>query len=254
MPVKDELVMATIVKYQENHGYHVTLDEYDDKEALLVISNLHNGREGGALSTYCRIGSKHVLLVTDVSPAGIDLSKKDVNPKDETTFQKYFDLTNKFIGTVMRLSKISSVPLEELYENIIWIVLHKDFSAPLEDHVFNRIKYRENVQHILTGKYAELIITYHERIYGKNLIKREHNFTLICFSIYGKDRVQKILSEFSSKWHEYSEEELYLNSKLYNVKLNILAIPQYTITTQSVSEETAVVANGLCGNSVLWYG
>ena len=82
LPEQGEIVMATITKLMD-HGAYVTLDEYDDAQGFLHISEIAPGWIR-AVNRFVKEGEKKVLLVKKVNPQrkDIDLSLKQVS-KDQ---------------------------------------------------------------------------------------------------------------------------------------------------------------------------
>ena len=82
MPEQGEIVLATITKVMD-HGAYVTLDEYDEIQGFLHISEIAPGWIR-SVSRFVKDGEKKVLLVKKVNPkrGDIDLSLKQVS-KDQ---------------------------------------------------------------------------------------------------------------------------------------------------------------------------
>ena len=82
LPEQGEIVMATITKLMD-HGAYVTLDEYDDAQGFLHISEIAPGWIR-SVNRFVKEGEKKVLLVKKVNPQrkDIDLSLKQVS-KDQ---------------------------------------------------------------------------------------------------------------------------------------------------------------------------
>ena len=82
LPEQGEIVLATITKLMD-HGAYVNLDEYQDIQGFLHISEIAPGWIR-AVNRFVREGEKKVLLVKKVNPqrGDIDLSLKQVS-KDQ---------------------------------------------------------------------------------------------------------------------------------------------------------------------------
>ena len=141
-PNLEELVMCTIRSYEENIGFTVTLDEYDDIEGLLVISNLSRKKLKKNPKTVCKNNSKHILLVSGIEGDNINLSKKDVNPGDMKQFSEFYGCNIKLATAMNKLSHISDLKLEDIYTYFVWPNLHKpsDFSDDdSSEHLFLQV-------------------------------------------------------------------------------------------------------------------
>ena len=79
MPEQGEIVLATITKVMD-HGAYVTLDEYEDIQGFLHISEIAPGWIR-SVNRFVKDGEKKVLLVKKVNAQrrDIDLSLKQVS-------------------------------------------------------------------------------------------------------------------------------------------------------------------------------
>ena len=80
MPEQGEIILATVTKVMD-HGAYVTLDEYDDIQGFLHISEIAPGWIR-SVNRFVKDGEKKVLLVKKVKSRDIDLSLKQVS-KDQ---------------------------------------------------------------------------------------------------------------------------------------------------------------------------
>ena len=80
MPEQGEIILATVTKVMD-HGAYVTLDEYDDVQGFLHISEIAPGWIR-SVNRFVKDGEKKVLLVKKVKSNDIDLSLKQVS-KDQ---------------------------------------------------------------------------------------------------------------------------------------------------------------------------
>ena len=85
MPEQGEIVLATITKVMD-HGAYVTLDEYNDIQGFLHISEIAPGWIR-SVSRFVKDGEKKVLLVKKVNlgRGDIDLSLKQVSKDQKKT-------------------------------------------------------------------------------------------------------------------------------------------------------------------------
>ena len=88
MPEQSEIVLATVTKVMD-HGAYVTLDEYDDIQGFLHISEIAPGWIR-SVNRFVRDGEKKVLLVKKVNAqrGDIDLSLKQVSKDQKETKAK----------------------------------------------------------------------------------------------------------------------------------------------------------------------
>lgn len=83
LPEIGEIVLATISKLTD-HGAYVTLDEYDNMQGFLHVSEIAPGWVR-SVNKFVREGEKKVLLVKKVNPgrSEIDLSLKQVSKEQQ---------------------------------------------------------------------------------------------------------------------------------------------------------------------------
>ena len=122
MPEPGEIILATITKVMD-HGAYVTLDEYDDIQGFLHISEIAPGWIR-SVSRFVRDGEKKVLLVKKVNAqrGDIDLSLKQVSKdqkKQKLKEVKKFEKGKTLLQNVQEKAKLSDEEVEKL-EDIIY--------------------------------------------------------------------------------------------------------------------------------------
>ncbi len=121
MPEQGEIVLATVSKVMD-HGAYVTLDEYDDIQGFLHISEIAPGWIR-SISRFVRDGEKKVLLVKKVNSkrGDIDLSLKQISKdqkKQKLKEVKKFEKGKTLLQNVQEKAKLSDEEVEKLEDNI----------------------------------------------------------------------------------------------------------------------------------------
>ena len=121
MPEPGEIILATITKVMD-HGAYVTLDEYDDIQGFLHISEIAPGWIR-SVSRFVRDGEKKVLLVKKVNAqrGDIDLSLKQVSKdqkKQKLKEVKKFEKGKTLLQNVQEKAKLSDEEVEKLEDSI----------------------------------------------------------------------------------------------------------------------------------------
>ncbi len=121
MPEQGEIVLATVSKVMD-HGAYVTLDEYDDIQGFLHISEIAPGWIR-SISRFVRDGEKKVLLVkkVNVKRGDIDLSLKQISKdqkKQKLKEVKKFEKGKTLLQTVKEKAKLSDMEIEKLEDSI----------------------------------------------------------------------------------------------------------------------------------------
>ena len=117
MPEQGEIVLATVSKVMD-HGAYVTLDEYDDIQGFLHISEIAPGWIR-SVNKFVKDGEKKVLLVKKVNPdrGDIDLSLKQVSndqKKQKLKEVKKFEKGKTLLQNVKEKAKLSDNDIEKL--------------------------------------------------------------------------------------------------------------------------------------------
>ena len=121
MPEQGEIVLATVSKVMD-HGAYVTLDEYDDIQGFLHISEIAPGWIR-SISRFVRDGEKKVLLVKKVNSkrGDIDLSLKQISKdqkKQKLKEVKKFEKGKTLLQNVQEKAKLSDEEVEKLEDSI----------------------------------------------------------------------------------------------------------------------------------------
>ena len=121
MPEQGEIVLATVTKVMD-HGAYVTLDEYDDIQGFLHISEIAPGWIR-SVNRFVRAGEKKVLLVKKVNSqrGDIDLSLKQVSKdqkKQKLKEVKKFEKGKTILKNVQDKAKLSDDEIEKLEDSI----------------------------------------------------------------------------------------------------------------------------------------
>ncbi len=121
MPEQGEIVLATVTKVMD-HGAYVTLDEYDDIQGFLHISEIAPGWIR-SISRFVRDGEKKVLLVKKVNSkrGDIDLSLKQISKdqkKQKLKEVKKFEKGKTLLQNVQEKAKLSDEEIEKLEDKI----------------------------------------------------------------------------------------------------------------------------------------
>jgi len=121
MPEQGEIVLATVTKVMD-HGAYVTLDEYDDIQGFLHVSEIAPGWIR-SVNRFVRDGEKKVLLVKKVNSqrGDIDLSLKQVSKdqkKQKLKEVKKFEKGKTILQNVQDKAKLTDEEIEKLEDNI----------------------------------------------------------------------------------------------------------------------------------------
>ena len=134
MPEQGEIVIATVTKVMD-HGAYVTLDEYENIQGFLHISEIAPGWIR-SVNRFVKDGEKKVLLVKKVNPSrgDIDLSLKQVSndqKKQKLKEVKKFEKGKTLLQNVQEKAKLSDEEIEKL-EDVIYSKYDSVYDAFIE--------------------------------------------------------------------------------------------------------------------------
>ena len=115
LPEVGEIVIATITKISD-HGAYVTLDEYDNIQGFLHVSEIAPGWVR-KVTKYVKEGEKKVLLVKKIQQGRkeIDLSLKQISKEQMKRFEK----EQGILKNIQDKIKLSSKQVDELEEKLL---------------------------------------------------------------------------------------------------------------------------------------
>lgn len=121
MPEQGEIVLATVTKVMD-HGAYVSLDEYDDIQGFLHISEIAPGWIR-SVNRFVKDGEKKVLLVKKVNleRGDIDLSLKQVSKdqkKQKLKEVKKFEKGRTLLQSVKERAALSDKEIDDLEDSI----------------------------------------------------------------------------------------------------------------------------------------
>ena len=119
MPEQGEIILATVTKVMD-HGAYVTLDEYDDVQGFLHISEIAPGWIR-SVNRFVKDGEKKVLLVKKVKARDIDLSLKQVSKdqkKQKLKEVKKYEKGKTLLQNVQDKTKLTDEEIEKIEDKI----------------------------------------------------------------------------------------------------------------------------------------
>lgn len=121
MPEQGEIVLATVSKVMD-HGAYVTLDEYDNVQGFLHISEIAPGWIR-SVNKFVKDGEKKVLLVKKVNldRGDIDLSLKQVSndqKKQKLKEVKKFEKGKTLLQNLKEKAKLSDLDIEKFEDGL----------------------------------------------------------------------------------------------------------------------------------------
>ena len=219
-PEVDDLVMVTVQQIADM-GAYVTLNEYNNLEGMVLLSELSR-RRIRSVQRLIRVGKTEVVVVlrVDREKGYIDLSKRRVSPEEVEKFEEKFN-KSKAVHSIMRhVAEKLDMPLEELYKQVCW-PFYKKYG-----HAFEAFKLALNEPEMVWSSLprpvdpairTELMQSIVRRLTPQKL-KLRADVEVACFGYEGIDAVRAALAAGES----VSTEEI-------AIKVKLVAPPLYVI-------------------------
>lgn len=219
-PEVDDLVMVTVQQIADM-GAYVTLNEYNNLEGMVLLSELSR-RRIRSVQRLIRVGKTEVVVVlrVDREKGYIDLSKRRVSPEEVEKFEEKFN-KSKAVHSIMRhVAEKLDMPLEELYKQVGW-PFYKKYG-----HAFEAFKLALNEPEVVWSSLprpvdpairTELMQSIVRRLTPQKL-KLRADVEVACFGYEGIDAVRAALAAGEA----VSTEEI-------AIKVKLVAPPLYVI-------------------------
>ena len=215
LPEAGEIVLATITKVTD-HGAYVTLDEYNNVQGFLHISEIAPGWVR-TIGRYVKQGEKKVLLVKKVIPdrSEIDLSLKQISKdqkKKKLLEVKRYEKGRTIIQSVKESAKLSAKDTEKLEEDL--------FSK--YDSIYDAFLdvARKGINVLNELKLAKKTLSAIEEVSSKiklPSVEIRGVLELSCNKSNGVEIIKKTLLDATKKDHETNIEITYLGAPKYRL-------------------------------------
>ncbi|TID13295.1 hypothetical protein CANINC_004981 [Pichia inconspicua] len=228
-PEVDEIVMVNVQQIAEM-GAYVKLLEYDDIEGMVLLSELSR-RRIRSIQKLIRVGRNEVAVVlrVDKEKGYIDLSKRRVSAEDIVQCEERYNKSKAVHSILRRCAEKFNVPLEELYQSIVW-PLAKEYG-----HAFDAFRIsitNPSVFDSITPPSKEILDDLKANIARRlspQAIRCRADIDVSCFSYEGIDAIKKALT---------AAEEL--SDENNQIKVKLVAAPRYVITSQSLEKNKGI--------------
>lgn len=221
LPDPDSFVMVEITEVGDN-GANCRLLEYNGITGFMPTSEFSR-RRVRSIRQVAKEGNQEILQVLKVDPRtkNIDLSKKHLTQPDIETATNRFRKHLKAHKIMSTVSMVSSVPIANIYRDVIWLIEKDDpmkflESSCLDQSLWDQFKVTPNLK-------TNLIETVQKRVTLK-AIRFETEVNIWSLSPVGVNNLRNLF--------ESVEKSL----KALDVTLVIKTPPVYVLSTQSISK------------------
>lgn len=242
-PAVDDLVFVEIVSLNDN-GATCRLLEYADRDCFLGINDWSRKRIKSV--NFTKVGTRHVVHIirVDEDKNYIDVARKHVTPEEIEKHSEVFKKSCIVYNMFQRVSQVTSVPIETLYEHIGWPLtlvyphVHDAFMASVRNPSLMD-PYLESLKLISVDAASTLVEIIAHRMKSIQ-VKVCGKVKVMCHSEEGIEAIKK--SIMSAKIATQSDN--------FPLDIVVEACPIYCIYTRSYDEAGAREAVKNCMSAI----
>lgn len=228
-PEVEDVVMVNVRSIAEM-GAYVHLLEYNNIEGMILLSELSR-RRIRSINKLIRVGRNECVVVirVDKDKGYIDLSKRRVSPEEVVKCEERFAKA-KAVNSILRhvgelLGYKNDTQLEDLYKKTAWLFDEK-FKKPtacydLFKHAVTNPETLDECE--IDEKTKEVLLENIKRRLTPQSVKIRADIEVACTNYEGVDAVKRAL-----------KKGLELSTEAMPIKINLIAPPQYVVTTQTL--------------------
>ncbi|MFH4978566.1 hypothetical protein AB6A40_005275 [Gnathostoma spinigerum] len=236
-PDVEDTVMVNVRSIAEM-GAYVSLLEYNNKEGMILLSELSR-RRIRSVNKLIRVGRNECVVVirVDKDKGYIDLSKRRVYAKDLLQCEERFAKA-KAVNSILRhvadqLGYDSEKQLEELYEKTAWYFDRKMKKKAAAYDIFKKAISDPTVldECDITNDVREKLLEDIRKRLTPQAVKIRADIEVSCFAYDGIDAVKDALI----KGQKCSTDQM-------PIKINLIAAPLFVVTTQTLERQEGLDA------------
>uniref|UniRef100_A0A6A7G4A1 Eukaryotic translation initiation factor 2 subunit 1 n=1 Tax=Hirondellea gigas TaxID=1518452 RepID=A0A6A7G4A1_9CRUS len=228
-PEVEDLVMVEITRLTET-GVYAKLLEYNDMEGLMILSEVSK-RRFRSIHKLVRVGRQEIVLVlrVDQQKGYVDLSKKRVAPEDREECEETWNKSKTVHTILQHVCRVCKIPLVEVYTRFGWDLYDK-FAHALDGLKFllsDPDKFHE--QFDVPDAIKDELVSVIKRRLATQAVKLRADVEVTCFTYDGIESIKKALRAGQA-----------LSSPEISLQVNLIAPPQYCITTTVIDKEAGI--------------
>jgi translation initiation factor 2 alpha subunit (eIF-2alpha) len=237
LPNVNDIVMCTVSEYTDA-GFKVTLDEYDDAEGFIPLSELSQKRIRKNPATFLKVYDKHPVSVVSLENQVVEVSLKDVKEDNAELCRKKIANILKLYSMCQRLEHITKV------EKNVWKEAFKSCISNTGADLFDAL---HNEQQILEGRSGlpkhldQLILENYTQLFGFNTTVIHKNILIQCFRSDGNQYVKNVLARICppEQKDNWTTEELSQDPERANISVKLIGLPKILLTVTAMKKDTA---------------
>ncbi|KAI9286462.1 eukaryotic translation initiation factor 2 alpha subunit-domain-containing protein [Umbelopsis sp. AD052] len=225
-PEVDDLVMVN-VRQIADMGAYVKLLEYNDREGMILLSELSR-RRIRSVQKLIRVNRNEVVVVlrVDEEKGYIDLSKRRVSPEEISKCEEKYNKSKAVHSILRHVAEKHHIALKELYETIGW-PLYKKYGHAFDAFKMAIIQPEEVFEGIqMTPQVRDELVGNIKRRMTPQPVKIRAQLDLRCTGIDGVNAIKAALTAGEA----VSTEEV-------PIKVTYLAAPLYVVTADALDKQ-----------------
>eukprot|EP00922_Rhytidocystis_sp_ex-Travisia-forbesii_P035441 GHVS01052603.1.p1 GENE.GHVS01052603.1~~GHVS01052603.1.p1 ORF type:complete len:365 (-),score=75.90 GHVS01052603.1:816-1910(-) len=225
-PEPEQLVMVKVNRIADM-GAYVSLLEYNNKEGMILMSELSK-RRFRSVNKLIRVGRHEVVMVlrVDSQKGYIDLSKRRVSPEDIVICEERFSKSKKVHLTVRHVAQKHGMTVNDLNAKVIW-PLYRKYGHALEALKEAALDPEEVFKDVdVPADLKESLITDIKLRLAPQALKLRARIDVWCLGFEGIEAVKASLA----KARNFCDEKIEL-------KIKLIAPPQYVVVASCYDKE-----------------
>ncbi|CAI5439562.1 unnamed protein product [Caenorhabditis angaria] len=236
-PDVEETVVAN-VKRIADMGAYVRLSEYNEKEGMILLSELSR-RRIRSVNKLIRVGRSECVVVirVDKDKGYIDLSKRRVYQKDLKQCEERF-ANAKMVNSILRhvaeqLGYTTDEQLEDLYQRTAWHFDRKEKRKAASYDAFKKAITDPTVldECDITAEVREKLLEDIRKKLTPQAVKIRADIEVSCFAYDGIDAVKSALIAGQN-----------CSTDVFPIKIQLIAAPHFVVNTQTLDREGGLIA------------
>jgi translation initiation factor 2 alpha subunit (eIF-2alpha) len=221
------------------NGYIGVLPEYDNQEAMLPFTELKNKKFKKNPASYLKQATDYCCIVEDIGKGYVYLSYKGVEKSDAKIYLRNYQYSKKLYSLCKKLAHHGDFTEEDWVRQVRHLLTNDLEKSEDKLHTYQILSDRslDNILQLPAG-YYDIIQRNHGKLFGIKPIILEKNLVVISFHFSGNEIIKNVMKQFNDNMKtSYTDEELYQNRDLYNIKILPLALPKWQIVVTSYLKE-----------------
>ncbi|CAB3407831.1 unnamed protein product [Caenorhabditis bovis] len=236
-PDVEETVVANVTRIADM-GAYVRLSEYNDKEGMILLSELSR-RRIRSVNKLIRVGRSECVVVirVDKEKGYIDLSKRRVYQKDLRQCEERY-ANAKMVNSILRhvaeqLGYNTDEQLEDLYQRTAWHFDRKEKRKAASYDAFKKAIIDPTVldECDISPEIREKLLEDIRKRLTPQAVKIRADIEVSCFAYEGIDAVKNALIAGKE-----------CSTEVFPIKINLIAAPHFVVTTQTLDREGGLAA------------